>query len=101
MDGNIKEVELAAMGNSAAGPQQRDVKADVLAAEPEAQQGEPDLEAAEPSRPADVAHLEIPRARKWRGRYLLCRHMHTSKSLLCRLSYWTSITSCFQGRISG
>ena len=78
MDGNIKEVELAAMGNGAAGPQQRDVKADVLAAEPEeARQGKPDLEAAEPSRPADVAHLEIPRARKWRGKCLLCRHMHT------------------------
>ena len=78
MDGNIKEVELAAMGNSAVGPQQRDVKADALAAEPEeAQQSKPDLEAVEPSRPADVAHLEIPRARKWRGRYLFCTHMHT------------------------
>ena len=70
-------------------------------AKPEAQQGKPDLEAAEPSRPADVAHLEIPRARKWRGRYSLCRHIHTSSFWLCRLSYWTSTTSCFQGRISG
>ena len=78
MDGNIKEVELAAMGNSAAGPQQRDVKADALAAEPEeARRGKPDLEAAEPSRPGDVAPLEITRARKWRGRYLFCRHMRT------------------------
>ena len=78
MDGNIKEVELAAVGSSAAGPQQGDAKADVLAAEPEeARGGKPDLEAAEPSRPADVAHLEIPRASKWRGRCLLCRHMHT------------------------
>ena len=57
------------MGNSTAGPQQHDVKADVLAVEPEkAQQGKPDLEAAEPSRPADVSHLEIPRTSKWRGR---------------------------------
>ena len=71
------------MGNSAAGPQQRDVKADVLAAEPEAQQGEPDLEAAEPSRPADVAHLEIPTARKWRGQVLaLQTHAHIKKFAL-------------------
>lgn len=69
MDGNIEEVELAATGNSTAGPQQRDGKADVLATQPvEARQGKPDLEAAEPSRPADVAHLEILQARKWRGR---------------------------------
>ena len=76
MDGNIKEVELAAMGNSATGQGQRNVKADALTAEPEeARQGKPDLEAAEPSRPADVAHLEIPRASKWRGRYLFCAHI--------------------------
>ena len=107
MDGNIKEVELAAMGNSAAGPQQRDVKADVLVAKPEAQQGKPDLEAAEPSRPADVAHLEIPRARKWRGRYSLCRHMHTSS--FCSAVYRTGLAlplafregSLADGRLQG
>ena len=87
MDGNIKEVELAAIGNSTAGPQQRDVKADALATEPEeAERGKPDLEAAEPSRPADVAHLEIPRASKWRGRYSSCIHtMHAAaySTILC------------------
>ena len=78
VDGNMKEVELAATGNSTARPQQRDVKAGVLATEPEeARQGKPDLEAAEPSRPADVAHLEIPRASKWRGRCFLCICIHT------------------------
>ena len=30
------------------------------------------FEAAEPSRPADVTHLEIPRAGKWRGRSFFC-----------------------------
>ena len=37
-------MELAAVGSSAAGPQQRDAKADVLAKEPEgAGGGKPDL----------------------------------------------------------
>lgn len=75
MDGNIKELELAAMGKGTAGNTGTAVTAgsavvDVASAKPKqgVRRGEPDLEAAQLAKPADVGRLEIPRNSKWRGR---------------------------------
>lgn len=68
MDGNLKEVEMAATGKSKAGGSS--MTANISSAKPKegAAQPEPDLEAAEQSKSADIDRLEIARGKKWRGR---------------------------------
>ena len=79
MDGNIKEIEMAATGKSAAGSSVTAAAGTALPAEgakpkeaakpvPAARRPEPDLEALEQGKPAGVDCLEIARKSKWRGR---------------------------------
>jgi len=68
VDGNLKEVEMAATGKSKAGGSS--MAADISSAKPKegARRPEPDLEAADKSKSADIDRLEIARGKKWRGR---------------------------------
>ena len=79
MDGSIKEIEMAATGKSTAGssvtaaagtgpPAEGAKPKEAAKPVPAARRAEPDLEALEQGKPADVDCLEIARKSKWRGR---------------------------------
>ena len=98
MDGNIREIELAATGKSIAGSSMTAAAGGAEPAEgmkpneaakpvPAARCPEPDLEAPERGRPADEDCLDIARKSKWRGR---C----TSQNLSCVELYACSCTTC-------
>ena len=79
MDGNIKEIEMAATGKNKAGSSMTAEAGGAKPAEgarpkeaakpvPIARRSEPDLAALERGPPADVDCLDIARKSKWRGR---------------------------------